>query len=352
LTQNHDFITNVIQALNHPFYVIDADTYVVRMANTAAYTGELPEGITCYALTHHQSAPCDRFGEICPVAEIKRGKQPLLVEHLHYNAEGHCEALEVHAFPIFDADGQVIGIIEYTLDITERKEAERLKDEFIAMVSHELRTPLHHIKGYATTLLQTDVVWDAATQWDFLSSINREADRLSDLIEKILDLSRLEAGLAPMEREWYQIADLVDGALMGRRGLLATRAIEVDLGPDLPALFVDGREIELVLSNLIENAAKYSAEDTPIKIGALREADQVILSVADQGIGIPKEHQGRIFERFYRVPRAGPQLPGTGLGLAICRRIVEAHGGRIWVASKPGSGSCFYASLPVDVPGP
>jgi two-component system sensor histidine kinase KdpD len=220
------------------------------------------------------------------------------------------------------------------------------------MVSHELRTPLHHIKGYATTLLQTDVVWDAATQQDFLGSINREADRLSDLIEKILDLSRLEAGLTSMERDWCQIADLVDGAVLSRRGFLAARAIEVDLGPDLPALFVDGREIELVLTNLIENAAKYSAEDTPIRIGALREADQVILSVADQGIGIPEEHQSRIFERFYRVPRAGPRPPGTGLGLAICRRIVEAHGGRIWVASKPGSGSCFYVSLPVDAPGP
>jgi nitrogen-specific signal transduction histidine kinase len=243
LTHNHDLISNVIQALNHPFYVIDADTYVVRMANTAAYTGELPEGTTCYALTHHQSAPCDRFGEICPLAEIKRGKQPLSVEHLHYDAEGHCEALEVHAFPIFDADGQVTGIIEYTLDISERKEAERLKDEFIAMVSHELRTPLHHIKGYATTLLQTDVVWDAATQHDFLSSINREADRLSDLIEKILHLSSLEAGPKVMQREWYQLADLVDGAVQSQRSLTATRAFEIDLSPDLPALFVDGQQI-------------------------------------------------------------------------------------------------------------
>jgi signal transduction histidine kinase len=345
-----DLITSLVQALSHPFYVIDIDTYVVKLANAAAYAGPLPAGITCHALTHHQDMPCDRLGEVCPVSEIRRSKQPLSIEHLHYDAEGHCTALEVHAFPILNAEGRLTGIIEYTLDITERKETERLKDEFIAMVSHELRTPLNHIKGYATTLLQTDVVWDTATQQDFISRISHEADRLSDLVEKILDLSRLEARPLSVEREWYQVADLVDAALQRRRGLLAGRPVELALDPDLPALFVDGQEIELVLTNLIENAAKYSPEGTPIRIRAERRADQVVLSVADQGVGIPEEQQRRIFERFYRVPCAGPRPPGTGLGLAICRLIVQAHRGRIWVASVPGAGSCFYFGLPVDGP--
>ena len=322
------------------------------MANSAAHRGDLPSACTCYELTHHRSGPCDVFGEICPVAEIRKSKKPVVVEHLHYDAEGHCLAYEVRAFPVLDAEGNLTEIIEYTLDVTERKETEQLKDEFLSLVTHELRTPLHHIKGFATTLLQTDVVWDEATQHEFLSSIDRESDRLSDLVDKILDLSRLEAKTVPLKWEWYAVADLIDGTLR-RRGpfasLVAGHPVELHIEPDLPMLFVDGREIETVLVNLIENAAKYSSTGTPITISARSEPSGVAFSVADRGIGIPPEHQARIFERFYRVRDSGQRPPGTGLGLAICMRIVEAHGGRIWVESEPGVGSCFRVSLRVPL---
>ena len=128
ITSKPDFVTTVIEALSHPFYVIDAETYKVKMANSSAHQGELPVGITCYALTHHQSAPCDLFGELCPVAEIKKSKQPIVVEHLLYDPEGNYRAFNLRAFPILDAEGNVSHIIEYALDITERKETERLKD--------------------------------------------------------------------------------------------------------------------------------------------------------------------------------------------------------------------------------
>lgn len=246
---------------------------------------------------------------------------------------------------VTDPDGRLTGVVHIMRDLTQRKEIEQLKDEFIAMVSHELRTPLNHIKGFATTLLQTDVVWDAATQRDFLGSINREADRLTNLVEKILHLSSLEAEGLPMEKEWYQASDLMDGALQRRHNLTVKRQVDLFLSPDLPVLFVDGREIEVVLMNLIENAVKYSDPGTPITLSAERQADQVVFSVADQGLGIPPEYQDHIFERFYRVTGEGRRAPGTGLGLAICKRIVEAHGGRIWVESTPGVGSRFYFSL-------
>jgi signal transduction histidine kinase len=111
---------------------------------------------------------------------------------------------------------------------------------------------------------------------------------------------------------------------------------------------VDGREIEVVLINLIENAVKYSNRGTPITVGVERQGDQALFSVADEGIGIAAKHLERIFERFYRADGEGTRVTGTGLGLAICKRIVEAHGGRIWVESTPGVGSRFYFSLPVD----
>jgi signal transduction histidine kinase len=345
-----DFVTAVIEALSHPFYVIDAETYRIKMANSAAHHGELPAGITCYALTHHRGAACDRFGEICPVAEIRRNRQPVVVEHLHYDAEGQYRAFDVHAFPILDADGTVTDIIEYTLDVTDRKEAERLKDEFLSMVTHELRTPLHHIKGFASTLLQTDVVWDEATQRDFLSSINQETDRLTDLVEKILDMSRLEAQTVPPERDWWSVSDLIDGALHRRRITLADHLVQLDLDPHLTALFVNGPDLETVLVNLLENAAKYSASGTTITLRARRGEGEVIFSVADRGAGIPAAYRARIFERFFRVPGGAHHASGTGLGLAICKRIVEAHLGRIWVESELGGGSCFYVSLPAPNP--
>ena len=348
LREQNEFITTVLESLSHPFYVIDPHDYTVRAANSAAYTGDLPESITCYALTHGLRSPCTGDGHLCPLNEVRKTKNPVVVEHMHYDKEGSLRAYEVRAYPIFDQADNVVQIIEYTLDITQRKELEQLKDEFISLVSHELRTPLNHIKGFATTLLQTDVEWDNATQRDFLGSINREADRLTNLVEKILHLSRLESEGLPMEKELYQVGDLVEVALQRRRSLVDGRQVDLHLTPDLPPLFVDGREIEVVLINLIENAVKYSKPGTPIALNATGGAGQVVFSVSDQGPGIPAKDQYHIFERFYRVTGGEQGAPGgTGLGLAICNRIVKAHGGRIWVDSTPRIGACFSFSLPV-----
>ncbi len=247
---------------------------------------------------------------------------------------------------VTDADGNLAQVVHIVHDLTERKEVERLKDEFVSMVSHELRTPLHHIKGFATTLLQTDVEWDAETQHDFLVSINHEADRLATLVEKILHLSRLDAGQLPMDRDWYTIEDLVDRALTRRRSLTTGRQTDLDLQPDLPPLFVDGREIEIVLINLLDNAQRYSYPDAPITLGVELLNSQMVFCVTDQGQGIAKEHLDSIFDQFYRIDEQKHDGVGIGLGLAICKRIVETHGGRIWVESTPGIGSSFLFSLP------
>ncbi len=249
---------------------------------------------------------------------------------------------------ITDQAGHILGGVHIVHDLTEYKEIERLKDEFIATVSHELRTPLNHIKGFATTLLQTDVEWDTVAQRDFLSSISHEADRLTNLVDKVLHLSRLETEGLPVVREWWQVSDIVDGALRRRRHMTAHRKVVLELQPDLPAVYVDGREIEVVLMSLIENAVQYSELDTLVTISADLQGREVVFCVADQGLGIAAEQLDRIFERFYRVESEAHRAPGFGLGLAICKRIVEAHSGRIWVESVLGSGSRFYFTLPLQ----
>ncbi len=244
-------------------------------------------------------------------------------------------------------NNKLSGVVHIVHDLTQRKKIEELKDEFLSLVSHELRTPLHHIKGFATTLLQTDVEWDSATQRDFLESINSEADRLATLVKKILHLSRLEAGTLPMEKELYSVDELVNGVLSRQRNIAAYRRVEAHLAPDLPPVWMDRREIECVLTNLIENAHKYADPGTPITLEVECRDGQVVFCVSDQGPGISPEQLERIFDRFYRIKGQNHHAAGTGLGLAICKRIVEAHGGRIWVESTPGVGSSFYFSLEV-----
>ena len=246
---------------------------------------------------------------------------------------------------VTDANGELSQVVHIVHDLTERKEIEQLKDEFVSMVSHELRTPLHHIKGFSTTLLQNDVEWDVDTQRDFLESINQEADRLADLVDKLLHLSRLEAGRMPMDREWCAVDDLMDGALMKPCAQVVSDRIRLKIEPDLPPLFVDAREIESVLINLIENAIKYSAPGTPITLGAESRGDEVVFWVEDQGIGIPEDQLECIFDRFTRVNERNHRASSCGLGLAICKRVVEAHGGRIWVESREGVGSRFSFAI-------
>ena len=224
---------------------------------------------------------------------------------------------------VTDSKGDLAQVVHIVHDLTERKAVEQLKDEFVSMVSHELRTPLHHIKGFATTLLQTDVEWDDATQADFLESINSEADRLSLYVDKILHLSRLEAGALPLDRKRHSATDLINGALVKPGAMIAKDRIALSIAADLPALFVDGPEIETVLLNLIENAVKYTEPETPITIGAQFGNGLVTFCVADMGPGIKPEDQERIFDRFARVDNQVRRTTSSGLGLAICRRIVE-----------------------------
>jgi signal transduction histidine kinase len=225
------------------------------------------------------------------------------------------------------------------------RELARMQDEFVSTVSHELRTPLGFIKGYTTTLLRQDAVWDEATRIEFLRIIDEEADRLRELIDNLLDSSRLESGAIGMTREPTRLAPLLRSVAERAQAAYPDMALQVDAPDGLPILELDSTRIAQVLDNLLSNAAKY-APGAPVALRARREGEAVRVEVEDQGPGIAPEHMSQMFQRFYRVPETQRTVRGTGLGLYICRKIIESHGGQIGVDSQLGRGTLFFFTLP------
>jgi len=229
------------------------------------------------------------------------------------------------------------------------RELDSMRTEFLANVSHELRTPLAVIKGSANSLLQPDVIFDEQTRRDFLLSIDKDADTLTRLVDDLLMMSRLEAEALEVKRKPHKLAEVIDSIKDRLDKLTAKHHLHIDIPETAPPVSIDDHRIGEVLTNLVENAVKFSEDNTTISIEAQLNGKEVILSVADEGIGIPPEIHHKIFERFFQGDgRKTGRRKGTGLGLAICRGIVEAHGGKIWVESGLPRGTRFSFSLPVD----
>jgi len=228
------------------------------------------------------------------------------------------------------------------------READRLKSEFVSTVSHELRTPLASIKAYATALLRQDVARDEGTVREYLQTIDEEGDRLRELVDNLLDMSRIEAGALRLDKRPTSIARIVRKTIQELRVRSGIHRLEVNCPEDLPLVTADAGRLQRVLHNLIENAIKYSPEGGEITICAEAEDGIVQVSVLDEGIGIDPEHRDKIFERFYRTDNVlTRQVGGSGLGLAICRGIIEAHGGRIWAEGRKEKGAAFHFTLAV-----
>ena len=252
-------------------------------------------------------------------------------------------------FSLRDASGGEIGIGIDLRDVTQERTADAMKSQLLSTVSHELRTPLASIKGFATTLLRQDVRWDEATQRDFLKIIEEEADRLTEIIDNLLDMSQIEAGALRISKEPAQIRQLLREVVDEMRMRTEAHYFVVDLPPEMPRLMMDPRRIRQVLTNLIGNAIKYTPRGQ-ITVACEVETDHVVISVADQGEGIAPEFRDKIFERFFQVDGASTRrVGGSGLGLSISRGIIEAHQGKIWVESGQGQGSTFRFTLPLAI---
>ena len=234
------------------------------------------------------------------------------------------------------------------VELLQRTDA--LRAALLSSVSHDLRTPLTVIKAAASSLLQEDITWDEEAQRSFALSIEREADRLNRLVSNLLDMSRIEDGALKPENDWYQVKALIQDVLDRLQPLLQKREISLHLPADLPPVELDYLQVDQVLTNLIENAVRYTPPESPIEVSAQLSGDKIIISVADRGPGIPEDDYERIFDKFYRVLNTKEHHPanpsGSGLGLAVCKGLVEAHGGRIWAEPRPGGGTTFFIVFP------
>lgn len=247
--------------------------------------------------------------------------------------------------PLFSNDGQLINIIATIRDITHFREADELKRTFVSVISHELKTPVALIKGYVSTLRRGDASWDRSVIQDSLTVIEEETDRLADMIENLLDASRLQAGGLKISLCDLSLPILAQRAAERFSTQTEKHTITVDFPSDFPIVLADEARIYQVLSNLISNAIKYAPEGEICISGQIR-SDQVIICVADQGPGIAAEDLPHIFDRFYRADQASKTTKGAGLGLYLARAIIEAHGGRIWVDPHPGEGARICFSMP------
>jgi two-component system sensor histidine kinase KdpD len=235
-------------------------------------------------------------------------------------------------------------------DVTQTeilRSADALKTALLRAVSHDLRTPLASIIAYAGSLRQTDVAWTEAERIEFAGAIEQEARRLNRLVGNLLDMSRMQAGSLVPDKNWYDLGALIDDVL-GRLQPLTTRhPIAVDVPETLPPVLLDYVEIDGVLTNLIENAVKYTPPGTDVTISARVVGKSVSIAVADRGPGLSGDELAHLFEPFYRGRLREGGSGGTGIGLAVAKGLVEAHGGQIWAENRPGGGACFRFSLPL-----
>jgi two-component system phosphate regulon sensor histidine kinase PhoR len=251
------------------------------------------------------------------------------------------------------ADGRPVGHLVAYRDVTRDVEVSRLKSEFVANVSHELRTPMAAIKGFLGVVLDDEETMSAEVRRRFLTIAREQTDRLSRLIDDLLDLSRIESGRRPRRHSRVQVRDLIRDVAITARPDAVLGEVQLVVEEPPPELYLTGDRDQLaqVLFNLLTNAIKFTPAGGRVTLSAGREAGELRLAVSDTGCGIAPSELRHVFDKFYRSGTAGRRPRGAGLGLAIARELVEGHGGRVEVASRLGEGSTFTVRLPLGAAG-
>ena len=337
--------------------VVDVGSRTVVMANREArrIVGVAPAddrdptkdlwGLTCRRIDGSEVA----YEDLPVVRSARKGETVQAEELVIERRDGSDVTTLVNATPIRSDDGELVTVVATLQDMTPLEDLERLRAEFLAMVSHELRAPLTSIKGAAATVRGSSMPLDSVEVGQFFSLIEDQADHMRDLINDLLDMTRIEAGTLSVAPEPTDLASIIDQARSSFLSSGHRHIIDVETAPSLPPVWADRRRIVQVLHNLLSNAAASSREWSPIKVAASLEDTHVAVSVTDEGAGIAPERLPLLFVKFARFQSdaAHGSEAGHGLGLAICKGIVEAHGGRIRAHSKgEGHGTRFTFTIP------
>ncbi|MCX6342003.1 MAG: ATP-binding protein [Fimbriimonadales bacterium] len=262
---------------------------------------------------------------------------------------------EIQFATVSGQDGKGIGVVAILSDVTEVRNIDRMKSSFVAMASHELRTPLTAIKGFSSTLLEgLDVdMYSKEDQREFLGIVVGECDRLRRLIDDLLNTSRIEAGESLKPNYTHvDIRTLLDKVQKVQQQATTKHTVKLEVANELPDSIVgDEDKLDQILTNLLNNAIKYAPNGGDVTIHAKREGNELVIGVKDQGLGIPKDHLGKVFEKFHRVNNEdNRKIYGTGLGLFLVKHLVEGvHMGKIWCESEVGVGSDFIFRIPTDL---
>jgi signal transduction histidine kinase len=252
--------------------------------------------------------------------------------------------------PVLDDRGGFLGRIWTLREVTQQRELDRLKDDFVATVSHELRTPLTSMMGFLEMIREEEAGLLTDEQKRFLAIVYRSSERLQRLVGDLLFVARLDANGLQLQFTSVDTAEVVHDCVESASALARSR--EIDLRADLgavPAVWGDRERLSQLVSNLISNAIKFTPPGGSVTARTLVDGTDAVIEIADTGIGIPLGEQDRLFQRFFRSSTATEQaIPGTGLGLVISKAIAEAHGGAIAVRSATGEGTCFTVRLPLE----
>jgi PAS domain S-box-containing protein len=336
LDQERQELESIVDGATDLIIQVDADGLVVRL-NPAGLRllGSTPESAIGRACA--DVLGCEAVGaharRACPLAEVRASGVPIAYrETAVRGADGHpIRVAGSYAATLGGGTPRATAILR---DMSAIRALEELREGFVATVSHELRTPLALIRGYAETLLHLDL--DPVEQRVFVERIDEATGRLATLVDQVLDITHLQADPLILDRSTTTFAALV--ARLG--GDLAVSGgvdrLEVAASPDLPSLDVDVARVGQILVNLVGNALKYAPTDSRIVLGAIASGDWLVVTVDDEGVGIPEEDRALVTEPFHRAWNVREsRIPGTGLGLFICRRLVEAHGGRLSLGERP-----------------
>jgi PAS domain S-box-containing protein len=348
LQQNHAVLKAVLESMYDAITLIDNKREVVyangRMAKLLDIPRDKMRGLSeehIFDVISGRLSDSDR-------QVIKQARKEYGIYRFKLNYGDTHQHIMLSAFPVTGDEYHTIGKGFVWRDITKEHEVDKLKSDLISMVSHEFKTPITSIKGSVETILRVDADWDEEFKREMLTGIHEDIDRIQEIVNDWLDISRIDAKAISLDREPVRPSTVVDNAIRKLPKHFASGAkIESTVDESLPFIYGDRVRLGQVLSNLLTNAIRYNERSPHIKISANSDENYIHISVADNGIGIDETHLGKVFDRFYCVDTGrGRPSGGTGLGLAICKGIIDAHSGRISVESCEGTGSVFTVSIP------